>query len=236
MSIQDGTNSRAPRSIGSVLSDVQGRGQSKALSPSRKSKAANYSEVKQAWAEQVAADKALTGIALRIALAFPKWLNRESLLAWPAQSTLADVINSQVRSVRAALKLMEERGHLVCVSEFRGGRLTNRYRIVLQEREITPVLYESGSFDPVREVPQDRSEEMFPSGLSGPQKPVSTGRSDRGTPERTQEYNNDVQNAVGDEEPLRQRVTPQRAAEIMREVMGEERVSESGRLSRELKE
>ncbi|WP_432450262.1 hypothetical protein [Aliiroseovarius marinus] len=233
MSIQDGTNSRAPRSIGSVLTDVQGRGQSKALSPSSKSKAASYSEVKQAWSEQVAADKALTGIALRIALAFPKWLNRESLLAWPAQSTLAEVINSQVRSVRAALKLMEERGHLVCVSEFRGGRQTNRYRIVLQKREITPVLYEHGSIDPVREVSEDRCEGMPQSGPSGSQNPVCADRINRGTPERTQEYNNDAQNAAGEEEQLRQRVTPQRAAEIMREVMGDDRVSETGFLSRE---
>ena len=73
-----------------------------------KARVARFAETKMIWAMQVAADRDLPETALRIALVWPYWLNSATLLAWPA------------------LKQLENRNHLLCVSEKRGGRMSNR--------------------------------------------------------------------------------------------------------------
>lgn len=116
----------------------------KSASGTRKPKrpAQAFVATKAQWQEQVAQDSALSVTALRIALVLPKWLNASSLLAWPSQATVAQCVGCSGRAVRAALARLEKRGHLVCVSKYRGGRQTNRYRIVLGgnviEEEISP--------------------------------------------------------------------------------------------------
>lgn len=225
-------NLNGMRPIGSLLAPrVPGSG-----SPtSAKSNAASYSRIKQAWAEQVAADQSLSGIALRVALVLPRWLNRESLVAWPAQSTVAEAINSTVRSVRAAFRKLEERGHLVCLNEFRGGRKPNHYRIVVNAEVIAPHPHNPATLEPGREEHINRGDRMIPTALTGRNDQVSTDALVRGTPEKTLEEtkSSDSASSASAEGQIGPRVSRERANAILREIMGDGGVSETGYLRRE---
>jgi hypothetical protein len=139
---------------------------------------------------QVAADKSLAATALRIALVWPHWLNSQTLLAWPAHATIAKMINCSPRTVRTALKQLETGNHLRCVTEKRGGRMTNRYRLVLQdivicEQDPSSPEIETGVSSPGRPVRGVLSERRSGSSQGGSDKPVTADACFRGTLEKT---------------------------------------------------
>jgi len=198
--------------------------------------AAQFAKTKMDWAIQVAADKSLTATALRIALAWPLWLNSKTLLAWPAQATIAERINCSTRTVRAALKQLETCNHLRCMTEKRGGRLTNRYRIVLQDIVICEQVppspeIETGMFNPVRPEQGVRPEGRNGTSQGGSNKPLTADACFRGTLEETlDESGREVSRAVEPKEDRGPPATARAAAEIMRDVYGTRRVNETGRL------
>jgi len=234
MSTRDRDQNYKLRRIGTVLPAKAASIPASSVPLQSKSRAASYSETKQNWAEQVASDTCLPTISLRIALAWPKWLNRETLIAWPAQSTIADLLGATERTVRRGMQQLEQNGHLECVSTYRGGRDSNRYRIVLQGRVIDPEIYETGQDRLGRPDKADRGDRTEVTGQTGSQVPGREGDSDRGTPERTLERTKGAPSASADdaEDHRGSPVTRERAAEIMREKFGDRAVSATGHLFR----
>jgi hypothetical protein len=198
--------------------------------------AARFAKTKTDWAMQVAADKSLPATALRIALVWPHWLNSKTLLAWPAQATIAKMINCSPRTVRTALKQLETRNHLRCVTEKRGGRKTNRYRIVLHdivicEQDLPSPKIETGTSSPVRPERGVLSERRNDSSQGGSDKPVTADACFRGTLEETLDKSgSEVSRSVEPEKERGPPATAEAAAEIMRDVYGPCRVDESGHL------
>jgi hypothetical protein len=187
--------------------------------------AASYARMKQAWALQVASDRRLPGTALRIALAWPKYLNAKSLLAWPAQETLAIELNTTDRSIREGLKALEDHGHLKCISRYRGGRHTNRYRIILDNMMLTTTV---GTVVPCTPEQAFRAKGNVPSGVTGADVPGCGDAAFRGTPERTPERTLVAESAMGT--PGGSPVTAGAAQALMAEVFGPGRVNEGGHL------
>ncbi|WP_319826477.1 hypothetical protein [Thalassovita sp.] len=212
------------------------------LAKADKQHTARFAELKMTWALQVAADKRLPDTALRVALVWPFWLNSKTLLAWPAQQTVAELINSGERAVRAALKRLEECNHLVCINEKRGGRISNRYRIVIQDEVLetleTPALHiETGTDVPVSPEQAARSARQEQTSLRGTDVPGREVLANRGTLERTHEKTKkkmaETQAANSDDEPRGPRVTKEEMEQIMRQTFGDRCVSETGYLQRE---
>lgn len=204
-----------------------------------------FAETKEAWAIQVAADRDLPETALRIALVLPKWLNSKSLKAWPAQSTIAELINTSDRAVRSGLKRLVKGGHLVCLTDKPGGRMSNVYRIVVNDEVISEpdtagtdtAAMQPGTGVPVRPEHGGRTQRNTQSGHPGAGQPGTTEPAFRGTLERTPDktMTGDQAGRVCDatDEPERgPQVSPKRAQEIMAEIFGQGRVSETGYLQR----
>ena len=236
------------------ISDVLPKSVSRTPKPKRPAHA--FVAAKAQWQEQVAQDSALSVTALRIALVLPRWLNSSSLLAWPSQATVAESIGCTGRAVRAALSRLEKRGHLVCVSKYRGGRQTNRYRIVLGgnviEEDISPA---NENHSPQRAVywPSDAGDAQPPSVLRndysahpGTSVPHTGERTFQGTQEETHELIKDMGEAStliqtvpraerqdcledGERGP---RVTKEQTLLIMAEVLGPGSVNEWGGIKR----
>ena len=186
-----------------------------------KVQAANFARMKEEWQIQVAADRALPGTSLRIALAWQRWLGRDTLLAWPAQSKLAELLHTSPRQIQTAMRALEESGHLRCESKFRGGRKSNCYRIILHG---ALVMDESGTNVPVTPEPGFRAEGNAASPVPGARVP-GRGESDhRGTPERTPERTIEADRRTETGVP----VTAHRAKGIMAEVFGAGRVKDGG--------
>lgn len=206
--------------------------------------AAHFVRFKQEWALQVAADRHLPETALRIALALPKWLNSQTRQAWPSQATLAREVNTTDRAVRAALKVLEDRGHLACDSQFRGGRQSNRYRIVFNDVVLEAAKAdEGGTAVPVSPEARFRGAGNAPSDPLGTPVPHSPVATFRGTPERTPEKRDarQLQDRTrappyaqpadpppqGPPEP---QVTAEKAQEILARVFGSCRLNADGYL------
>jgi hypothetical protein len=82
------------------------------------------------WLESVAADPALRGLPVAIAVKLAwRYLNAETQDAWPKVSTLAAELNADPRSVQRALDRLVAAGKLSFERGGRGPRDTNRYRI-----------------------------------------------------------------------------------------------------------
>lgn len=204
-----------------------------------------FAETKEAWAIQVASDRDLPETALRIALVLPKWLNAKTLKAWPAQSTIAALINTSDRAVRGGLKRLVEAGHLVCLTETPGGRKSNVYRIVVNDGVIDEpgaATADTAEAIPGTRLPDSpehtfRSERNELSGQRGSGDPVSAAPAFRGTLERTPERTDapvrTSDDAGADTEPTHEpRMSPERARAIMAELYGQGQVSETGYLQR----
>ncbi len=205
----------------------------------QKLRAAGFAAIKTEWALQVAADRSLSEIAVRIALAWPLWLNSKSLLAWPSQVTIANTLNCGARAVRDGLKRLEVGGHLKCMNKYRGGRQTNSYRIVLQDIIICEDHLpqdESGTSPPVRAATASRPEGHNDAAHLGAGEPAREGVAGRGTLERTIERTTDEQvisQTTGSSVPLPEpRVSAEDKAEILRQVFGATSVDENGHLLR----
>ena len=203
-----------------------------------KARVARFAETKMIWAMQVAADRET---ALRIALVWPYWLNSATLLAWPAQDTIAKSVNCNTRTVRAALKQLENRNHLLCVSEKRGGRMSNRYRIVVQdtvfcEHDAATHDFETGTPMPVTPASANRPDRLKASAQSGS---CVLAREDAlcpGTLEETFDKKKEGREQSSRSEALESQSEPRAsrdaAAEIMREVFGSKSVTQTGHLLR----
>lgn len=199
--------------------------------------AAHFVRLKQEWALQVAGDRRLTETALRIGLALPKWLNSKTRMAWPSQATLAEAVNSTDRAVRSALKLLVECGHLVCENQFKGGRLSNRYRIILNAVVIEAETgQEGGTCVPFTPEPSFRSVGNAGSGGSGTRVPGCPAPAFRGTQERTPEKENASHGQERTRAPPSEPEAPERgpqvtaaaAQAILAEFYGSRRVNADG--------
>jgi hypothetical protein len=165
-----------------------------------KVRAANFARMKEDW---------------------QKWLGRDTLLAWPSQSTLADLLHTSPRQIQTSMRALEERGHLKCESKFRGGRKSNRYRIILDG---PMVMEESRTLVPVTPEPGFRAKENAPSPVRGADVPGCGDVAFRGTAERTPEKTS----MSGCRKETGVPVTADMAKGIMAQVFGEGRVNASG--------
>jgi hypothetical protein len=195
--------------------------QSVPVTTPKKVRSANYAKLKQDWQNQVACDRTLPWTSHRIALLWQTWLNSRTLTAWPAQSTIAELLHVTPRAVREGMKALEDRGHLQCISQFRGGRMSNRYRIILDGAVITG---EDGTDVPVTPERVFRAEGKAPSPVRGASVPGRAVGDCRRTPERTPERTIEADRHMETGVP----VTADRAKGIMAEVYVEERVNGGG--------
>lgn len=211
-----------------------------------KRRSAEFARLKEAWAHQVASDRGLSQTALRTALVVPIWLNSKTLTFWPSQKTLAAAIRGSDRAVRGALKSLEARGHLQCVSLYRGGRRSNVYRIVVEQvvlnalQESEEPSWDNEYEEELRSKPakQCRSDRNRSAGEPGKRLPVRPEEGFRGTPEKTIEKtckgegagNSDSQAQEDAEE--RKPVSAETAASIMAEAFGASNVANNGFLHR----
>lgn len=208
--------------------------------PPGRSWAAHFAELKMTWAMQVASDRRLSETALRVALVWPYWLNSKTLIAWPSQATVANEVSSSDRAVRHALKQLEECSHLYCLNQYRGGRISNRYRIVVNDVVLSvegeradPA--ECGTADPVTPARPRPSERNARTDHHGAANPVSGGAAFRRTPEKTPDKTKEAIQTPANEPdaPKKPPVSKDRAEQIMREAFGARSVSETGYLRRE---
>ncbi len=186
-----------------------------------KVRSANYAKLKQDWQNQVACDRTLPWTSHRIALLWQTWLNSRTLTAWPAQSTMADMLQVTSRAVREGMKALEDRGHLQCISQYRGGRRPNRYRIILDGAVVAG---EGGTVVPVTTERGFRAEGNAASPVRGDSVPGRGEGDSRGTPERTPERTTEADRQMETGVP----VTADRAKGIMAEVFGAGRVNDGG--------
>ncbi len=132
------------------------------------------------------------------------------------------------------MKRLEVRGHITCVSIYRGGRQWNRYRIVLKDEAVTEAIYQSGSDEPVSPDHSNRGDRMKHTGVPGTVHPVTPARIDRGTPEKTPERTHLGQGAPTDDldDHRGPRASPDAVKEILRKAYGEKCVTETGHVHR----
>jgi hypothetical protein len=86
------------------------------------------------WQQQVLADNELTPLAVKIALALCRFINRQSRNAWPSQGTLAGLVHASRAGAQNALYQLAERGHLETTVN-RGRGRSNTYRPALRDVE-----------------------------------------------------------------------------------------------------
>ena len=79
------------------------------------------------WQQQILADSELTPLAVKIALALCRFINRQSRRAWPSQGTLAGLVHASRAGAQNALYQLAERGHLETTVN-RGRGRSNSYR------------------------------------------------------------------------------------------------------------
>src|SRR2546430_7262614 len=79
------------------------------------------------WQQQILTDGELTPLAVKIALALCRFINRQSRRAWPSQGTLAGLIHESRAGTQNALYQLAERGHLETTVN-RGRGRSNSYR------------------------------------------------------------------------------------------------------------
>jgi hypothetical protein len=86
------------------------------------------------WQAQILADSELTPLAVKIALALCRFINRQSRRAWPSQGTLAGLVHASRAGTQNALYQLTERGHLETTVN-RGRGRSNTYRPTFRESE-----------------------------------------------------------------------------------------------------
>jgi hypothetical protein len=79
------------------------------------------------WQQQVLADTELMPLAVKIALALCRFINRQSRKAWPSQNTLAELANASRTGTQKALYQLTKRGHIETTVN-RGRGRSNSYR------------------------------------------------------------------------------------------------------------
>jgi hypothetical protein len=89
------------------------------------------------WQQQILTDGELTPLAVKIALALCRFINRQSRRAWPSQGTLAELVHASRAGTQNALYQLTERGHLETTVN-RGRGRSNTYRPALRESEQQP--------------------------------------------------------------------------------------------------
>jgi len=86
----------------------------------------DFTRLKFAWLDQVAADANLRPFAARVAIILLRYYSRIERAAWPSMATLARDLGADERSIQRALQTMTPK-HLTIIAG--GGRsATNRYR------------------------------------------------------------------------------------------------------------
>jgi hypothetical protein len=86
------------------------------------------------WQQQVLADSDLTPLAIKVALALCRFINRQSRKAWPSQGTLARLVHASRTGTQNSLYQLAKRGHLETKVN-RGRGRSNTYRPALHNIE-----------------------------------------------------------------------------------------------------
>ena len=81
------------------------------------------------WLGKIAANRNITHLQARVAIALAGFINTKSGEAWPSQARLAESIGADVRTVRRALSALVTLGFLESVSTGRGRGIASRYRM-----------------------------------------------------------------------------------------------------------
>ncbi|QIG50389.1 helix-turn-helix domain-containing protein [Nordella sp. HKS 07] len=96
----------------------------------------DFTKNKLKWIECIAADAKLSASAVRLGvLLATRFLNRKYGYAFPAQDTLAKILDINDRTIRRVASELVAAGYLI--SKQGGPGVSNRYRIIFPDRTIT---------------------------------------------------------------------------------------------------
>ena len=115
----------------------------------------DYASRKRLWLIQVAKDGHLPPSAYRVSQLLPKWINRKTEEAFPAQQTIAEELALTTRAVTKALAALVQGGHLSVKRGKRGYKGTNTYKMEL--RGDTLVSERSSSYRSRTDMMNERS-------------------------------------------------------------------------------
>jgi|GEM_PF-3586982 len=85
------------------------------------------------WLDQIADDRDLPPVSMRVAVILRRYVNGRSGTAWPSHPTLIEVTGLSRSGLRKALRGLEDHGHLA-VSAHHGRGGTNSYRPLIAEK------------------------------------------------------------------------------------------------------
>ncbi len=94
------------------------------------------SDHRMRFVDQVSADLSLHPSACRLAIALSRFVNSRTLLCWPTQETLAELVGLKKRHVQNILDALAGAGHLQVISvvdKRQRDRRRNGYRIILKD-------------------------------------------------------------------------------------------------------
>ena len=86
--------------------------------------------------DQVSSDLSLHANACRVAIALSGYVNSRTMMCWPTQERLAELVGLTERSVRSALNALADAGHLQViqiVDKRYEDRRRNGYRVILKD-------------------------------------------------------------------------------------------------------
>ena len=191
----------------------------------------DYAARKRLWLIQVAKDGHLPPSAYRVSQLLPKWINRKTEEAFPAQQTIAEELGLTTRAVTKALAALVQGGHLSVKRGKRGYKGTNTYKMEL--RGDTLVNERSSSHRNRTDMTNERS---LRSGTSVPKEGERLfGQTIEETNKRTSAVVDDIQEPCGperQEEGAEKRVSKEAVERILREAYGPKCLNKYGGFQR----
>jgi hypothetical protein len=112
------------------------------------------------WLQALAADAALTPLALRLACVLTEYFNSLSGDAWPSIETLASELGASERGIQKAVAVLVARGHLR-VTVGGGRKLSNHYRPILKTPNAGSWFRDQNPERQRQKTPNGRSPEPF---------------------------------------------------------------------------
>jgi len=191
----------------------------------------NYAARKRLWLIQVAKDGHLPPSAYRVSQLLPKWINRKTEEAFPAQQTIAKELDLTTRAVTKALAALVQGGHLSVKRGKRGYKGTNTYKIELSEGNL--VNERSSSHKSRTDMTNKRS---LRSGTGVPKEGERVfGQTIEETNKRTSAVVDDIREHCGQEkkeEGAEKRVSKEAVERILKEAYGPKCLNKYGGFQR----
>lgn len=105
-----------------VVAGVSDGAASSGRSKPQQETAQSFAARKSRWLIQIAQNRNLSALAVRLGIVLAEHMNRRIGYAFPSVERLATLLNSDSKNVRRATAVLEEAGHLTVTRKSRPGR------------------------------------------------------------------------------------------------------------------